>query len=82
MLLNTSQGLFVVLQVLTEEKKNRDQLIRDSENITKKTKIILAGLKTAEADLEAFQVIQQNGNCVVMKHTHADEQARMKISEP
>ena len=57
MILNTSQGLFVVLQVLTEEKKNRDQLIRDSENITKKTKIILAGLKTAEADLEAFQVI-------------------------
>lgn len=42
--------------MLTEEKKNRDQLIKDSENITKKTKVILAGLKSAEADLEAFQV--------------------------
>lgn len=39
-----------------EEKKNRDQLVKDAENMTKKTKIIMAALKAAEADLEAFQV--------------------------
>ncbi|KAF6034679.1 hypothetical protein EB796_007012 [Bugula neritina] len=46
-------------EVLAEEKKNRDQLIKDSENITKKTKVILAGLKSAESDLEAFQLEKQ-----------------------
>ncbi|XP_067931339.1 cilia- and flagella-associated protein 44-like [Watersipora subatra] len=46
-------------EVLTEEKKNRDQLVKDSENITKRTRVILAGLKSAEADLEAFQLEKQ-----------------------
>lgn len=43
-------------EVLTEEKKLRDQMVKDAENMTKKTKVIMAALKSAEADLEAFQV--------------------------
>lgn len=31
-------------------------MVKDADNMTKKSKVIMAALKAAEADLEAFQV--------------------------
>ena len=43
-------------EALTEEKKNRDSFSKELEGYNKKSKIIEAGLKSAENELEAFQV--------------------------
>ena len=40
----------------TEEKKTAEGLKKEVDALTKKQKIIETSLKTAEADLEAFQV--------------------------
>lgn len=41
---------------LAEEKKTNDGLKKELESFAKKSKVIDAGLKTAQLDLEAFQV--------------------------
>ena len=41
---------------LAEEKKTSESLKKESDALVKKAKIIDGALKTAEADLEAFQV--------------------------
>ena len=41
---------------LTEEKKTSDTLKKEYDALVKKSKVIDSALKTAEADLEAFQV--------------------------
>ena len=41
---------------LAEEKKGRDSLSKDLEALHKKAKVIEAGVKSAETELEAFQV--------------------------
>ena len=43
-------------EALAEEKKNNEQLKKDLENLQKKAKVIDSALKTAENELEAFQV--------------------------
>ena len=43
-------------ELLAEEKKIAEGLKKEVDALTKKQKIIDNGLKTAEADLEAFQV--------------------------
>ncbi len=43
-------------ELLAEEKKIAESLKKEVDALTKKQKIIDNGLKTAEADLEAFQV--------------------------
>ena len=41
---------------LAEEKKTSDTLKKEYDALVKKAKVIDSALKTAEADLEAFQV--------------------------
>ena len=41
---------------MAEEKKTSETLKKESDALIKKAKIIDGALKTAEADLEAFQV--------------------------
>lgn len=45
-----------VEEALAEEKKNRDAMVKDLENMHKKAKVIEAASKAAEQELEAFQV--------------------------
>lgn len=45
---------------LAEEKKTSESLKKESDALVKKAKIIDGALKTAEADLEAFQVSRMN----------------------
>lgn len=42
---------------LAEEKKTSETLKKEYDALVKKAKIIDSALKTAEADLEAFQVL-------------------------
>ena len=44
-------------EIIAEEKKTSDALKKEYDALVKKSKVIDSGLKTAEADLEAFQVI-------------------------
>ena len=46
----------VLEEELAEEKKTSETLKKESDALIKKAKIIDGALKTAEADLEAFQV--------------------------
>ena len=43
-------------EALVDEKKNRDGFVKDADAVTKKAKVIESSLKTAENELEAFQV--------------------------
>ena len=43
-------------EALTEEKKNNETLKKELESMNKKLKVIINALKTAQNDLEAFQV--------------------------
>ena len=43
-------------ELLTEEKKNREMLNKEQENLQKKARVIDSALKSAENELEAFQV--------------------------
>ena len=43
-------------EALTEEKKNNEALKKELESMNKKLKVIINALKTAQNDLEAFQV--------------------------
>ena len=43
-------------EALTEEKKNNEILKKELESMNKKLKVIINALKTAQNDLEAFQV--------------------------
>ena len=45
---------------LAEEKKTSETLKKEYDALVKKAKIIDSALKTAEADLEAFQVTTQD----------------------
>ncbi|KAL5020106.1 hypothetical protein ScPMuIL_002998 [Solemya velum] len=46
-------------EALAEEKKNSEALRKENEGFQKKSKIIDVGLKTAQNDLEAFQLEKQ-----------------------
>ncbi|XP_074652110.1 cilia- and flagella-associated protein 44-like isoform X2 [Tubulanus polymorphus] len=46
-------------EALTEEKKLNEQFKRDLESLQRKAKVIDGALKTAEGDLEAFQLEKQ-----------------------
>ena len=48
-------------EALAEEKKTRDTLNKELEALQKKAKIIDVGVKNAENELEAFQVIYTQG---------------------
>ena len=50
-------------EALVDEKKNRDAFVKDTDALTKKAKVIESSLKTAENELEAFQV---SGSCCVI----------------
>lgn len=43
-------------EALVEEKKNNETLKKELESMNKKLKVIINALKTAQNDLEAFQV--------------------------
>ena len=47
---------FALEEELAEEKKTSETLKKEYDALVKKAKIIESALKTAEADLEAFQV--------------------------
>ena len=46
-------------EALTEEKKNNETLKKELESMNKKLKVIINALKTAQNDLEAFQLEKQ-----------------------
>ena len=46
-------------ELITEAKKARDTLSKEVDQLTKKAKIIMAAVKQAETELEAFQVRQR-----------------------
>ncbi|KAJ8316119.1 hypothetical protein KUTeg_006133 [Tegillarca granosa] len=46
-------------EALTEEKKNNEALKKEVESLNKKSKVIDSALKTAQNDLEAFQLEKQ-----------------------
>ena len=43
-------------EALTEEKKNNEALKKELESMNKKSRVIESALKSAQNDLEAFQV--------------------------
>ena len=43
-------------EAIAEEKKNRDAFVKDLEALGKKLRIIETAVKSAEQELEAFQV--------------------------